>query len=262
MIHKLFEKLSAFEQVEAIALGGSRSGESYDEKSDYDVYVYLTAPIGEESRRALLADFCRYMEIGNHYWEYEDNCVLNNGIDIDILYRDLDEFCDGVARVAERFEAGNGYTTCMWHNLLTCKIVCDKHGRLQGAKDRFSIPYPEELRKNIIERNTALLYRAMPAYSLQLKKASGRNDRVSVIHRTAAFLESYFDVIFALNRQTHPGEKRLVALCRKNCAVLPENFEENLDRLFDDLTAGGDKLNENLDAVISALRETLAREGF
>ena len=118
MIDKLLEKLAGFEQVEAIALGGSRSGENYDEKSDYDLYVYVTAPIGEENRRALLADYCKYLEIGNHYWEYEDNCVLNNGIDIDILYRDLNEFCDGVARVVESFEACNGYTTCMWHNLL------------------------------------------------------------------------------------------------------------------------------------------------
>ena len=66
MINKLFEKLIEFDQVEAIALGGSRSGENYDEKSDYDVYVYITAPIGEESRHALLADYCQYIEIGNH----------------------------------------------------------------------------------------------------------------------------------------------------------------------------------------------------
>ena len=262
MIDKLLEKLAGFEQVEAIALGGSRSGENYDEKSDYDVYVYITAPIGEESRRALLADYCQSMEIGNHYWEYEDNCVLNNGIDIDILYRNLDEFCDGVARVVERFEAYNGYTTCMWHNLLTCKIVCDKYGRLWNAKKRFSVPYPEELRNNIIKRNTALLYGAMPAYSLQLKKANGRNDRVSVVHRTAAFLESYFDVIFALNKQTHPGEKRLIELCRNHCTILPEHFEENLNRLFDDMLIHSDNLTEDLNAIILELKSVMIRESL
>ena len=65
--------------------GGSRSGEKYDKKSDYDVYVYITAPIEEESRRALLADYCKYTEIGDHYREYEDNCVLNNGIATDYI---------------------------------------------------------------------------------------------------------------------------------------------------------------------------------
>jgi hypothetical protein len=150
----------------------------------------------------------------------------------------------------------------MWHNLLTCKIVCDKRGRLQSAKDRFSVPYPDELRNNIIRRNTNLLYNAMPAYSLQLKKANGRNDRVSVVHRTAAFLESYFDVIFALNRLTHPGEKRLVGLCAQNCKLLPERFEENLNRLFDDMLTHSDRLTDDLDDIISELKSVLTREGF
>lgn len=86
MTEQLFAELSRFNEVEAIALGGSRAGENYDERSDYDVYLYCTAPIPEQARRELLGKYCSYMEIGNHYWEYEDNCTLNNGIDIDILY--------------------------------------------------------------------------------------------------------------------------------------------------------------------------------
>ena len=118
MIDNLFWELSELEQVEAISLGGSRSGENYDEKSDYDVYVYVTEPLSEQVRKSILEKYCGYMEIGNHYWEYEDNCVLNNGIDIDILYRSLDDFCKEVSDVAEKHIPHNGYTTCMWHNLL------------------------------------------------------------------------------------------------------------------------------------------------
>ncbi len=255
MIDSLFNELASLEQVEAIALGGSRSGENYDEKSDYDVYLYITAPISEDTRRAILEKYCGYMEIGNHYWEYEDNCVLKKGVDIDILYRDLDAFGEDVSSVVEKHEPRNGYTTCMWHNLITCKIICDKNGRLQKMKDRFSVPYPEELCKNIIERNTNLLYSAMPAYSLQIKKACSRLDRVSIVHRTAAFLESYFDVIFALNRLTHPGEKRLISLCKKNCTVLPENFEENLNRLFYDMSANTDNISGDIDLIIEELKK-------
>ena len=40
MVEELFKELSMLEEVEAIALGGSRTGENYDEKSDYDVYLY------------------------------------------------------------------------------------------------------------------------------------------------------------------------------------------------------------------------------
>ena len=50
MPEKLFEELAQLEQVEAVVLGGSRAGEHYDQDSDYDVYVYLKAPIDPEIR--------------------------------------------------------------------------------------------------------------------------------------------------------------------------------------------------------------------
>ena len=49
----LFAKLSSLPEVEAIALGGSRAGEAYDEKSDYDVYLYCTSPVPEAVRREI-----------------------------------------------------------------------------------------------------------------------------------------------------------------------------------------------------------------
>lgn len=257
MVEKLFEELSKLEQVEAIALGGSRSGENYDEKSDYDVYLYVTAPIDEDVRRAILQNFCKYMEIGNHYWEPEDNCTLNNGIDIDILYRDLNEINEMIADVVERHNPHNGYTTCIWHNVKTCKVVCDKSGRLSEMKKRFDVPYPKELKNAIITRNMNLLSGTMPAYDAQIAKAVSRGDKVSVTHRTAAFLESYFDVIFALNELTHPGEKRLVQLCVKNCKILPANFEENLNCLFADLLTNPENVAGDLERIVEALRIVL-----
>lgn len=182
-------------------------------------------------RAEILSRYCSVTEIGNYFWEYEDNCTLNNGIDIDILYRDLDSFAQDVASVVEQFQARNGYTTCMWHNLKNCKTVYDREGRLEALKRRFDVAYPDALRRNIIERNRKLLYAAMPAYKGQISKAVKRKDIVSIGHRTAAFMESYFDILFALNSQTHPGEKRLLQLCRQNCSILPEHFEDNINRL-------------------------------
>ena len=142
MVNRLFDELAALPAVEAIALGGSRAGTDYDEKSDYDVYLYCTEPVPEATRRAILSRYCSRMEIGNHFWEYEDNCTLTGGVDIDILYRSLDAFTADVASVVEDCRARNGYTTCMWHNLMTCKIVHDRDGRLAAAKRRFDVPYP------------------------------------------------------------------------------------------------------------------------
>ncbi len=255
MVEKLFEELIQLPQIEAIALGGSRAGENFDEKSDYDVYLYVTAFVDEEVRREIISKYCDYMELNNHFWELEDNCTLKNGIDIDILYRNLDDFTADVASVVEGCNARNGYTTCMWHNLLNCKIIYDKTGRLKACKERFSVPYPEKLRENIIKNNMRLLSDNLPSYDGQIKKAVKRSDLVSINHRTSAFLESYFDVVFALNKKTHPGEKRLVQLCLKNCEILPRDFEENLNKLFSHLFTQPELIADDLDKILCELKE-------
>lgn len=257
MFDQLIRTLSQLDAVEAIALGGSRAGSHYDERSDYDVYLYCTGPVPEDLRRQLLAPFCSVMEIGNHFWEYEDNCTLNNGIDIDILYRDLDSFVADLSLVVEHYQARNGYTTCMWYNLLNSKILYDRNGRLTAAKERFDVPYPEQLQENIVFRNYKLLQASMPAYRVQLSKALERGDLVSVNHRTAGFLESYFDILFALNQQPHPGEKRLIAKCKELCAVLPEQFEENLQSLFRDLYGAPQLVDSDIARIIGKLQKIL-----
>ena len=256
LVSALFQELCALEEVEALALGGSRAGDCFDASSDYDVYLYCTGEISVETRRNILSKYCGRMELGNHFWEYEDNCQLNCGVDLDILYRSLDEFAAGVAGVVERFQPGNGYTTCMWHNLLTCNILYDRDGRLTQTRERFSVPYPPQLRRNIMDHSWKLLRAAMPAYETQLHKALKRGDLVSVNHRTAAFLEAYFDFLFALNRVTHPGEKRLVQLCRERCSLLPDRFEENLNQLFHDLFHDPELTVIRLEQLLSELERS------
>ena len=257
MFESLISELSALPQVEAIALGGSRAGIHYDETSDYDVYLYCTGSVPEELRHNILERYCSYIEIGNHFWELEDNCTLKNGIDMDILYRNLENFCDDVASVVEQHNPHNGYTTCMWHNLITCKILYDQDGRLAAAKSRFDIPYPAQLKENIIHRNQQLLRSTMPAYSAQIKKAAGRNDLVSINHRVSAFLESYFDILFALNEKTHPGEKRLMSLAAECCPVLPEAFEENLNALFRHMFTDPSILVKDIHRIVDELEKIL-----
>lgn len=252
---KLFKEISSLPETDAIALGGSRAGTVYDEKSDYDVYVYVTEEIPESKRLEIFSRYCAVTEIGNRYWETEDNCTLNNGIDIDIIYRSLDDFAEGISRTVDKCEATNAYTTCMWHNLLNCKIIFDRRGKLTELQKRYSVPYPKTLRKNIIERNMKLLSGALPSYDTQIKKAADRGDTVSINHRTAEFLASYFNVIFTLNSLTHPGEKRLVQLCKERCKVLPNNFEENLNELFAEMFPGD--VSAAVHKIVNELKITL-----
>ena len=254
MVELLFDEIKNLPEVEAIALGGSRAGEVFDEKSDYDVYLYCTGPIADEVRKNILEKYCSYIELSNHFWELEDNCTLKNGIDIDILYRNIKDFGNDVASVVEDFNARTGYTTCMWHNLLACKIIYDENGNLQALKDRFNVPYPKELKKNIIDKNMALLNGMLPSYDGQILKAVNRGDLVSINHRTSAFFESYFDVLFALNETTHPGEKRLVSLSAK-LAVVPANFDDNINRLFADLFTKPENIEKDLAEIITEIKK-------
>lgn len=254
MVNQLIHDLCSLEQVEALALGGSHAGEQYDDASDFDVYLYYTSPISEDVRQNILVKYCNIAEIGNHFWEQEDNCQLKNGVDIDILYRNLDNFICEVASVVEGFHPSNSYSTCMWHNLLTCKILYDRNDRLASAKDRFNIPYPSELKHNIMQRSLLLLHGSLASYDKQIAKAVKRQDFVSINHRVTAFLETYFDFLFALNEQTHPGEKRLIQLCIERCNLLPPHFEENLSRLFKDLYQNPNQIPLDIDAILSELK--------
>ena len=244
-VNKLFEELGSLSQVEAIALGGSRATGRNDENSDYDVYVYTTGQIDESTRRIILDRYCQYMEIGNSFWELEDDVTLKNGIDMDIIYRNLQDFEKMVSSVVNDGVAWNGYTTCMWHNLITSKIAFDRNGKLNALQEKYRIPYPRKLKENIISHNLKLLSGMLPSFDMQIKKAENRGDLVSVNHRVAEFLASYFDIIFALNEMTHPGEKRMQSICSKECRLLPNHFNENLDRLF------GGMFRENISTVIN-----------
>ena len=144
----------------------------------------------------------------------------------------MKEFEAGVSSVVDECTSWNGYTTCMWHNLITSKIVCDKNGNLKALQDKYKIPYPKKLRENIVSNNMKLLSGMLPSFDAQIKKAEKRRVLVSVNHRVTEFLASYFDILFALNEMTHPGEKRMQDICAKECKILPDNFEKNLERLF------------------------------
>lgn len=253
----LWSEFSALPEVEAIALGGSRAGADYDEKSDYDLYIYCTGVPDENVRKSILEKYCQYMEIGNSFWELEDDCTLKDGVDIDVLYRNIEDFSQTIHSVVEEYTAYNGYTTCMWHNLLNSRILYDKSGKLADLQSRYQVPYPEELRDHIISKNLRLLTGNLPSYDAQIKKAAARGDMVSVNHRTTAFLESYFDIIFAWNKLTHPGEKRMVSYVLEKAEVLPADFEKNLNRLFQNLFTDSNTALKAVAAMISALEDVI-----
>ena len=91
------------------------------------------------------------------------------------------------------------------------------------------------------------------SYYDQIKKALKRNDIVSINHRIAAFLASYFDILFAKNEILNPGEKRLIKFAKDNCKNLPENFEENIINL---LNQPNSYTLDILDNMVENIRKT------
>lgn len=85
---------------------------------------------------------------------------------------------------------------------------------------------------------------------------------ISVNHRTAAFLESYFDIVFAMNKLTHPGEKRMVPYAKERAEILPAGFEENLDRLFQNIFTDPDKALQALQNMIVELEIAIKQNLF
>ena len=131
----------------------------------------------------------------------------------------------------------------------------DPYGWYKNLQEKVGGEYPEQLKKNIIAKNLPLIYGKMSAtFADQIILAVKRNDIVSINHRISAFLASYFDVIFALNKQLHPGEKRLVRFAKENCKLLPRNFEQNINNL---ITFPADKKEFCLTQIINDLKKIL-----
>jgi hypothetical protein len=97
----------------------------------------------------------------------------------------------------------------------------------------------------------------------QLELAVERRDHHSVNHRVSALLASYFDILFALNRQPHPGEKRLVvcteALCPRRPSALAQQVEAVIGAVAPPQQAA---LLARANVLLDSLDEILQAEGL
>lgn len=234
ILQEIAQSYSKLEQVYAVVLSGSRTSNQNDEMSDYDIYVYSDAEIPVEFRTELAKKYSDDYEIDNRYFETGDEWKLReSNTGLDFMFRCKNWITDTVDNIYCKNMASNGYSTCFLHNIKTSQILYDKDNWFLNLQNKVNDPYPEELKNNIIKRNIMLISdKKNASYLDQIKLAVKRNDPVSVNHRIAAFMASYFDIIFALNKVYHPGEKRMIKYAQKHCKILPDQFEENINKLF------------------------------
>ena len=225
--------------------------------SGIDLYVFTTEPIS-------IYDRDRIADRNGAARRNDDRAVQQpcdewldpkTGIAVDLTYWDPAWIEEQIARVLEHHEPALGYTTAFWGTILRAQILYDKNGWLTALKTRLERPFPEELRRQIIIRNYAMLRGSLSSYLHQIEIAVQRDDPVGLQHRITALLSSYFDVLFALNRRPHPGEKQLLANALR-LEKQPAEMESDVRALLayspptQDLPVILERLLDRLDALL------------
>jgi len=258
------EFFSAVPEVSAVALGGSTAHQTTTPSSDIDLYIFTTKTIPLEIRSAIVH---RRGAIGSNlnlnFWDLGDQWFdAPTGIEVDVMYWDTRWIEDQIDHILIHHQASLGYSTCHWHTIKNSVPLFDRHGWFASLQAKCSQPYPKLLQVSVISKNFPVLGDVIPSYANQIKKAVARNDRVSLYHRVAAFLASYFDILFALNCIPHPGEKRLLQLTPLLCKQLPERMESQVNHLLDAANQGSDEVIVAVGNLIENLQLLLEKTNF
>lgn len=253
-----------FPQVEAVALAGSlTSGTTPDPASDIDLYIYTTALIPLPDRFALVAEAggASRADMNLDYWDLGDEWFhAGTGIEVDMMYWDTRWVEEMLDRVVRQHQASMGYSTSHWHTIRQSQPLFDRRGWFAGLLEKSAVPFPEPLRRAIIARNHSILRDVIPAYIHQVEKAAARDDLVSVNHRVASLLSSYFDILFAANRVLHPGEKRMVAQAERLCQRLPEGMAEQVASVLRFSGQPGRGVVDHINLLLDSLDGWLEKE--
>lgn len=250
ILKDFIEEAIKSDDIDAFVLSGSKTSLINDEMSDYDIYVYSKDKVNIETRKKFANKYDAYCELGNDYFEYGDEFIIKDYIYLDFMYRDLSFAENEINYVWKNCNAKLGYTTAFLYNIRNSKILYDKDFKFQNLQNELiNNEYPDKLKENIIKRNWII----MNEFFGQLKTAVKRDDIISVNHRLAALLSSYFDILFALNKELHPGEKKLIKYAYKLCKNLPENFEKDLNNIITR------ELNKNILDNLNSLIENIKK---
>ena len=256
-------RYSVLSQVEAVALAGSQTTGMSDRDSDLDIYVYVREEIPVSVRAGIAAARAERVEVDNRFWEPGDEWVeADSGVSVDVIFRDTRWIEEQLDRVLRRYEASVGYSTCLWYNVLSSHILYDRQGWFGAFQQGARRPYPEPLRQAIVAKNHPILGRTISSYTHQLERAVAHDDLVSLNHRTAALLSSYFDILFAVNRLPHPGEKRLLEFAAQHCAKLPEGMSRQVGELIRAVAYGDRRVIEQAKVLVADLDHLLRTEGL
>lgn len=224
------DEFAELPEVQAVTLGGSHATGKADTTSDLDLYVFSSGEIPVAARAAIIQPRASRMELDNRFYETEDYWVERDGRKAEIIYRGQ-WVVDHLKNLLENHQVQLGYSTSIWHNILTSVILFEHDDWFTNLQNRVRVPYSDELAKAVIAKNFPLLKGSLAAHPKELYKAVARDDLVTVHHKIEAILNSYFDVLFALNRELHPGEKRSLSYAQA-LTLQPKHMKEDVEALL------------------------------
>lgn len=206
------DRMASQTGVRAILLGGSRASGDVDAASDIDLYVCADRDIPIEARVATMRAFDRDAEIDNRWFGPEDAWIdPESGRTIDVVHWRCQEIESRLRDVIEQHRPALGYTTALWFTVRHAVPLFTRDAWFANLQALADTPYPDALRESIVAFNLPLLRSTRASYRHQIALAMERDDAISVNHRIAALLASVTDIVFAVHRTPHSGEKRLGA---------------------------------------------------
>lgn len=224
LLARIAEALGDLHGVVAVSLGGSFASGFADEASDLDLHVYWAGPLTPNDKRAQriakIAD-PDSVRAGLTSWGLEDQFAVD-GRPVELIYRRWDDIHEEVERAYDPGLPGwgFGFTTAVLYSVAHDQPLHDPTGELEAARNRLSREFPEATRIALLRRQSPLL-----GFNLRLlRQAQRRGDLLFVEQLRYKLQMLFFDLLFALNRLYHPGEKRLLEHSRR-CAVRPLNCE-------------------------------------
>jgi predicted nucleotidyltransferase len=256
--------LASLPGAEAVALGGSAAAGRADASSDFDLYVYADQEPPLARREDLARRFAATRRVGDAPYEAGDEWVDDaTGRRVDVTYRTPAWIEAQLDAVLVEHRASVGYSTCFWWNVRRSRPLFDRAGWFAGLQARAAVDYPEALRRAVVAKNHPMLRAGQSSFLHKIELAATRDDPVGVQHGTATLLASYFDVLFALNRQPHPGDKRLIAWAEELCPRRPAGMAAGVRGVVaaSGGTDGGDGLVARVHLLIDGLDELLSADG-
>ncbi len=256
------DRFGRYPDVEAVTLAGSCLNGSVDAHADLDIIVYHYAGLPRKYRYEVAAERGKAIHLDNHFLEAEDQWTdIQEQIQVDVIYRSLSFADQQLADTLERHNASLGNSTTFWHTVREARMLYDKTDWFSQLKRRADVPYPDRLQRNIINKNHHVLRNHHNSYYSQLRHAVSRKDLISVNRCVAALLASTFDILFALNKQTHPGNKQLVEAVVSRCALYPEDLGQLVESIVRAETTSK-SIFGHLDRLLDALDAILQQEGL